>query len=494
MGSVTGAKPAKVLSPVLCVDLDGTLIRGNVLWECVLVLLKTHPGTLLLLPFWLLAGRASLKRHVAARTHLDPARLPYRQQVLDLIQQEKATGRRIALVTAADRELAEAIASYLGLFDEVHASDGKLNLKGANKAAFLAQRFAQTGFDYVGDSAADVDVWRSARGAYVVSTEARAKQAAAVTTLKGTILQSRASFRTSFRSSFRAWINALRGHHWAKNLLLFLPLALSHNLAVEPIVRTLAGFALYGLCASGLYILNDLLDLHSDREHPWKKERPFAAGDISIPQGLLASLILLSSALGLGFLLNAKFGFVLLGYATLTMLYSLYLKKIALLDVFVLSSFYSFRILAGALISATPLSQWFLAFSMFFFLSLAMAKRYSELLHASDLVNTGNSGRSYHTGDRELLLSLGVGSSFSAVVIFSLYVQSQDVRLLYSSPEFLLLLCPIVLYWLSRNWLLAHRGELKEDPVTLAIQDPVSYGVALASAAVIAASMVNIHW
>jgi 4-hydroxybenzoate polyprenyltransferase len=338
----------------------------------------------------------------------------------------------------------------------------------------------------VGDSAADVEVWRSARAAYVVGTQARAEQAAAVTTVKGTILEPRASFRT--------WINALRGHHWAKNLLLFLPLALSHNLAVEPIVRTLAGFALFGFCASGLYILNDLLDLHSDREHPWKKERPFAAGEISIPEGLLASFILLTSALGLGFLLNVQFGLALLGYATLTMLYSLYLKKIALLDVFVLSSFYSFRILAGALISATPLSQWFLAFSMFFFLSLAMAKRYSELLHASDLVKTGNSGRGYHTGDRELLLSLGVGSSFSAVVIFSLYVQSQDVRLLYSSPQFLFLLCPIVLYWLSRTWLLAHRGELKEDPVTLAIRDPVSYGVALASAVVIAASMINMNW
>jgi 4-hydroxybenzoate polyprenyltransferase/phosphoserine phosphatase len=490
MGSVTGAKPAKVLSPVLCVDLDGTLIRGNVLWECVLLLLKTRPITLLLLPFWLLSGRAFLKRKLAARIHLNPACLPYRQGVLDLLQQEKANGRRIALVTAADRELADAISSYLGFFDEVHASNGRLNLKGANKAAVLAERFAQTGFEYVGDAAADVEVWRNARAAYVVGTEARAQQAAAVTTLKGTILEPRASFRTTFRT----WINALRGHHWAKNLLLFLPLALSHNLAVEPIVRTFAGFAIFGFCASGLYILNDLLDLHSDREHPWKKERPFAAGAISIPEGLLASLILLSSALGLGFLLEVQFGLALLGYAALTMLYSLYLKKIALLDVFILSSFYSFRILAGALISATPLSQWFLAFSMFFFLSLAMAKRYSELLHASDLVKAGNSGRGYHTGDRELLLSLGVGSSFSAVVIFSLYVHSQDVRLLYSSPEFLFLLSPIVLYWLSRTWLLAHRGELKEDPVTLAIRDPVSYGVAAASAAVIAASMMHVHW
>jgi 4-hydroxybenzoate polyprenyltransferase/phosphoserine phosphatase len=490
MGSVTGAKPAEVVSPVLCVDLDGTLIRGNVLWECVLVLLKTRPLLLVMVPFWLISGRVSLKRKLAERIHLDPARLPYRQQVIDFLQREKAAGRRIALATAADRELAETISSYLGLFDEVHASDGQLNLKGANKAVFLAQRFAATGFEYLGDSAADVEVWRSARAAYVVGTEARAEQAAAVTTLKGTILEPRASFRTSLRT----WSSAIRGHHWAKNLLLFLPLVLSHNLAVEPLVRTLAGFALFGFCASGLYILNDLLDLHSDREHPWKKDRPFAAGDISIPEGLLVSFVLLSCALGLAFALDVPFGLALLGYAALTMLYSLYFKKIALLDVFVLSSFYSFRILAGALISSTPLSQWFLAFSLFFFLSLAMAKRYSELLHASDLVNAGNSGRGYHTGDRELLLALGVGSSFSAVVIFSLYVHSQDVGLLYSSPEFLFLLCPIILYWLSRTWLLAHRGELKEDPVTLAIRDPVSYGVALASAAVIAASMIHMNF
>src|SRR5271166_4736227 len=176
MGSVTGAKPAKAPSPVLCVDLDGTLIRGNVLWECVLVLLKTRPMMVLLLPFWLLSGRASLKRKLASRIHLDPACLPYRQQVLDLLRQEKAAGVRIALVTAADRKLADTISGYLGLFDEVHASDGNLNLKGADKAAFLTQHFAQVGFEYVGDSAADVEVWRKACGAYVVGTQDRADQ------------------------------------------------------------------------------------------------------------------------------------------------------------------------------------------------------------------------------------------------------------------------------------------------------------------------------
>ena len=483
MGSVTGAKLAKAPFPVLCVDLDGTLIRGNLLWECVLALLKSRPLTLFLLPFWLLSGKAFVKRKLAVKTRLNPARLPYRQEVIELLQRERAEGRRIALVTAADRQLAESVAHHVALFDEVYASDGELNLKGKSKAAFLAEHFTGPGFEYVGDSAADLEVWRKAQGAYVVGSTRRAQQAAAVTTLKAAILDEPASLPT--------WMNALRGHHWAKNALLFLPLALSHNLAFAPLARTFLGFALYGACASGLYILNDLLDLHSDREHPWKKERAFAAGEISIPQGLLASFFLLSLALGFGFLLNPRFGAALLGYATLTLWYSLHLKKIALLDVFVLSSFYSFRILAGALISGTPLSQWFLAFSLFFFLSLAMAKRYSELVHATDLLKSGNSGRGYRTDDRELLLSLGVGSCFASVVILSLYVHSQEVRVLYTSPEFLFLLCPIVLYWLSRNWLLAHRGELKEDPVTLAIRDRVSYGVAFASSIVIAASMLH---
>jgi len=494
MPASTGSTRAEVSPVVLCVDLDGTLIRGDVFWECILVLLRTSPFTLLLTPFWLLSGKAAFKRQLAARTQLNPASLLYRQQVLTLLHREKAAGRRIALTTAADRELAETIASYLGLFDEVHGSDGLTNLKGTNKAVFLAERFSHTGFDYIGDSAADVSVWRSALGAYVVGSKARAAQAATVTTVKGTIPDSQPSPPASRYSSFRTWIRALRGQHWAKNLLLFLPLALSHNLASASILRTLVGFILYGFCASGLYILNDLLDLHSDRDHPWKKERPFAAGDISIPQGLVAALVLLCVALGMGFLLNSQFGLALVGYSVLTVLYSFYLKKIALLDVFVLSIFYNLRIFAGALLSVTPLSQWFLAFSMFFFLSLAMAKRYSELLHAGSLVDAGNSGRGYHIGDRELLLALGAGSSFSAVVILSLYVHSQDVRLLYSSPEFLTLLCPIVLYWLSRVWLQAHRGELREDPVTLAIRDPVSYGVALASVTVIAASVVHVKW
>lgn len=486
MGSAAGTQFARGSQPVLCVDLDGTLIQGNLLWECVLAVIKVRPVLLLVLPFWLVRGRSYLKRQLASHVHLDAARFPYREPVLDLLRQERSNGRHIVLATAADRELAEQVSSHLGLFDEVHSSEGSVNLKGAAKAAFLAERFSDSGFEYLGDSAADISVWRQARGAYVVGSSARAAQASSVTELRVHILIEGASWRT--------WLDALRGHHWAKNLLLFLPLVLSHNLGIDPVLNTAVGFVLFGLCASGLYILNDLLDLHSDREHPWKKMRPFASGTISIPEGFVASCILLSGALGIGFWLDPQFGMALVGYAALTMLYSLYLKKIVLLDVFVLSSFYSIRILAGALISSTPLSQWFLAFSLFFFLSLAMAKRYSELLHANNLVTSGNSGRSYRIEDRELLLSLGIGSAFSAVVILSLYVHSPEVRVLYLSPEYLLLLCPIVLYWLSRNWLLAHRGELREDPVTLAIRDRISYAVAFAALLVVAASMITLTW
>jgi hypothetical protein len=328
MGSAAGTQAAKEASPVLCVDLDGTLIRGNLLWECVVALLKNRPGSLLFLPFWLLRGPAFLKRQLADRVKLDPSRLLYRQRVLDLLRQEKATGRRLVLVTAADGDLARSVTDHLGLFDEIHGSDGQRNLKGATKAAFLIEQFGTSGFDYFGDSAADLKVWRHARGAYVVGSAARAQKAGALTTVRATIVDPAPSLRT--------WVKALRGTHWAKNLLLFLPLLLSHNLALEPFLRTTAGFVLYGFCASGLYILNDLLDLHSDREHPWKKERPFAAGELSISSGVFVSSVLLTAAFGLGSLLDLQFGLALAGYAALTMLYSLYLKKIALLDVFVL--------------------------------------------------------------------------------------------------------------------------------------------------------------
>jgi 4-hydroxybenzoate polyprenyltransferase len=286
-------------------------------------------------------------------------------------------------------------------------------------------------------------------------------------------------------ASILNWLRAFRGYHWAKNVLLFLPLLLAHKLGMRALAATGLGFLLFSLCASSIYILNDLLDLHSDRSHPWKAKRPFASGEASVPAGLAVSMLLIAASVAIGLLLGTAFACVLAAYVIATMWYTLQLKRVPLVDVFVLSGFYSIRLWAGSVITSVPLSDWFLAFSFFFFFSLATAKRYSELLHAGELVKAGNSGRAYTQGDRDLFAHLGVGSSFSAVLILALYVHSKEVLSLYRRPELLLLVCPVILYWLSRLWLRASRGELDEDPVVLSIHDPVSYVIAAVVLAVL---------
>jgi 4-hydroxybenzoate polyprenyltransferase/phosphoserine phosphatase len=469
---------------VLCADLDGTLIKADLLWECIVLLLKTRPWILLMIPLWTIQGRAVLKRKLAQRVPLQPDTLPYRSDVIEFLSSQRKNGQTLVLVTAADKSLADKVAAHLGIFDEVYASEGGTNLKGRAKAELLESKFGQSGFEYLGDSKSDLAVWKAARVGHVVGTPKLVRQASSVTAVQRVFAVQSPTLKT--------WVRALRGHHWAKNILLFLPLILAHKVQPQPWLMSCIGFVLFGLCASSLYLLNDLLDLHSDRAHPWKSSRPLAAGETSIQTGLLVSLFLISVALGLGFLFSTSFGLILTTYALLTVWYSVQIKRVVLLDVFVLSSFYTIRIWAGGLISHTFLSQWFLAFSLFFFLSLAMAKRYSELLHAEELVKSGNSGRAYRPADRELISTLGVGSCFSSVVILSLYVHSQEILALYRRPEPLLLLCPVVLYWLSRVWLRAHRGELHEDPVTLAIRDPLSYILAAFTLIIIALSMVRL--
>jgi 4-hydroxybenzoate polyprenyltransferase len=294
------------------------------------------------------------------------------------------------------------------------------------------------------------------------------------------------------RPSFLTILRSIRVHHWSKNFLIFLPLVLAHRTDLAAWRASGIAFLLFGLCASGLYVINDLLDLHSDRAHPSKKHRPFASGELPIALGALGSILLVSLTLTASFFLNSRFALVLVGYALLTMLYSSVIKKYVLADVFVLASFYGIRIFAGAEISATALSQWFLVFSGFFFLSLAMAKRSSELMNAKEQVASGNSRRGYRVEDRDLVSVFGVASSFCCVVILALYAHSPEVTILYRRPGVLLLICPIVLYWLSRIWLLAHRGELDYDPVTFALRDRTSQVLGLLCLAVLIAANLRI--
>ena len=462
----------------LCVDLDGTLIKSDVFFESILALLKKSPWAIFPLLWWSLRGWSFLKRRVALRVPVRVEMLPYREQVLEFLQRERESGRRILLVTAADQAVAEAIGNYVGQFDAVYGSDGRMNLKGRTKAGFLAGMFGTNHFDYIGDSYADLPVWTAARFAYVVGDERIANKVARKTRVARI-------FEVS-RPSLSAWLRSIRLLHWTKNLLLLLPALLAHRFNWPAWRDSLIGFALFGACASGLYIFNDLLDLHSDRLHPAKSKRPFAAGEFPLWVGVAESASLVGISLLVSFFLNWVFATALLGYSALTILYSWKLKKVPLLDVFVLSSFYSIRIWSGGIISGIPVSDWLTAFSLFFFLSLAMAKRHSELECAAKLVEGGNSGRGYVLKDRDLLAMFGTASSFAAVVILCLYARSPEMNSLYGSPTELLWLCPLVLYWLTRVWLLAGRGELDHDPVLFAIGDRTSWVLAAIAVIVLA--------
>ena len=462
--------PAEVHSeypPILCVDLDGSLVATDTLWESLLILARTDFWALFLLPAWLVQGRAHLKQEVGKRVSLRPELLPYRSDVIDYLREQRSFGRKIVLITAADESIACSVSQFLEIFDEVLASDGRNNLKGPAKTQALVERFGAGGFSYLGDSAADEAVWQQAGAALTVGRRHPASAAIPI--------EKKFAAR---RASISDYIRALRIHHWAKNVLLLLPLLLAHRFTVARVSQILLATILFGLAASSIYVFNDLLDLQSDRKHPWKARRPLASGRIPIPTGIVLFavsflLFLVCGELAVGW----RFVGLTLAYCVLSLAYSLRLKRIVLLDVFILSSFYGIRLFIGAVVTNVPLSHWFLAFSGFFFFSLAMAKRYSELLHAGELVETKNSGRNYRLDDRPLLSMFGIGSAFAAVVILALYIQSPDVLLLYPRPFSLLALCPLLLYWVCRIWLIAHRGKLRDDPVVMAARDPISYAI-----------------
>ncbi len=455
---------------VLCVDLDGTLIRSDLGVESVLALLRRNPLYLLLLPFWLLRGRASLKRAVALRVRLDVARLPYHQRLLEWLGGEQAR-RRLVLCTASDQRLAEAVARHIGLFSVVHGSDGRRNLSGRAKAALLEREYGAGAFDYAGNAAVDLAVWRRARHAIVVNAPTRVLRRARAAARVSDVFE-----RPAGRG--RAWLAALRPHQWLKNALVFVPLLAAHQALVpQAATRSLLAFAAFCLCASAAYLLNDLLDLEADRLHPRKRGRPFAAGALMPGGGLLAAAALAVVAFALAAPLALEFISMLFGYALLTLAYSLWIKRIAMLDVVTLAGLYAIRILAGAAAIPVPASFWLLAFSMFLFFSLALVKRALELQQLAQAGVAQVAGRGYLAADLGLVQALGSASGYLAVLVLALYIDSAASAALYAQPMRLWLLPPILLYWISRTWLLATRGEMHDDPVVFALTDRVSLAV-----------------
>jgi 4-hydroxybenzoate polyprenyltransferase/phosphoserine phosphatase len=493
--AVTQAEP-------LCVDLDGTLVKSDTLVDTVIVLTRQSPTSLLSFPKWIAQGKAAFKRKVSELAAIDVVHLPYNKPLLEYLRQQHAEGREIYLATGADTLLAERVAAHLGIFAGVLASDGSTNLTGHNKLAAFREKFPG-GFCYIGNARPDVPLLTSCVQPMVANPHrslSAGLRAANVVPVR---------YFNDATSPVKAWLRAIRLHQWAKNVLIFLPVLLAHVHSAGPNVAALLAFFSFGLAASATYIVNDLLDLEADRHHPRKRRRPFAAGDLSPFIGVativtfaalsLAIAILLPHvlmALSPRFLRNGQGTFLgwLIIYVISTTAYSLRLKRMVLVDVIVLSGLYTIRILAGSAASGVPVSPWLAAFSIFFFLSLAFVKRFSELEslrlrnEASGIVAV--KGRGYRISDLEQLRSFGTSSGYASVLVFLLYVGNLDAAAkLYVHTTRLWLLVPVLLLWLSRLWLQASRGELHEDPVVYAVTDKRSVLLGVLVVAIVLAAL-----
>lgn len=465
--------------PPLCVDLDGTLIFSDTLHESILLLLRKSPFLIFRLPLWLFRGKAYLKKQIASYIQITPENLPYNTEFLAFLKEEHSKGRKLILCTAAHRSIADSVANHIGLFNEILASGGDTNLAGPNKTAALVSRFGKGGFDYAGNSSADLDVWGAARAAVVVNASSSV-QAAAVQRYKVS-----AVFESA-QVNLWIWHKVLRLHQWMKNLLLFLPLLAAHEIGnLDAWQSLLLGFFAFSLCASTVYIVNDLLDLDSDRLHPRKRMRPFASGAVPVWKGVALAPVLLAVSFVLAFQVGTMFVGWLLAYFAVTCLYSFSLKKLILVDCLTLAVLYTFRILAGAATVGHVLSFWLLAFSVFLFLSLAFVKRYAELevqrLKGSDKAH----GRGYHTDDASLLQNIGISSGQASVLVLALYLNSDAVTKLYASPEVIWCAVPVMLFWIHWMWMQAHRGNMHDDPVVFAVKDKVSLLAALLVGAIL---------
>jgi 4-hydroxybenzoate polyprenyltransferase/phosphoserine phosphatase len=460
--------PAPSHPTPLCVDLDGTLLRTDSLHEATLLLLKASPLLAFRLPAWLLRGKAALKHEIASRVTLDPVTLPYHADFLAYLREEHAKGRQLVLVSAANETIVHGVARHLGLFDEVIASDDGRNLKGANKRDVLVARFGSGGYDYAGDHHADLEVWAAARAAIVVSNDAGLVRAA------GSRVE---RVFTAPPRRLATLARALRVQQWVKNLLVFVPLLMAPEARELPLfLDAFLAFVAFSLSASAVYVTNDLLDLEADRRHATKRRRPFAAGDLPLALGLVLVPACLAAAFAVTALLPAAFLAVLVVYLMATTAYSFRLKHVPLVDVIVLAMLYTGRVIAGAAATHVWPSPWILGFSLFFFLSLAFVKRYSEL-YALRQDQPSLKVRGYYPSDLDQIATNGAVSGYISVLVAALYINSDRVVGLYRHPELLWLICPLLLYWISRIWMLAHRGELHDDPVLFAIKDRVSYVV-----------------
>ena len=465
--TTTHAADSVLAESPLCVDLDGTLVKSDTLYDSLLIFLRTRPSKLPQLFATLLRGKAAFKAYVIDSVAPDVAHLPYNRKLLRYLEAERARGREIYLTTGADVRLALRIADHLGIFTGVLGSDGHVNLTGNDKLERLRTHLRRS-FSYIGNAVPDLSLLAEAAEPMVANPSMRLRarmRARGVTPMR--------QFQERVHP-LKSVIRAIRLHQWAKNLLIFVPLLLAHDLSLTGILNAVVAFFCLSLLASAAYIVNDLLDIEADRRHPRKRRRPFAAGDLSALAGLMIVVVLGGLALAGARLLPMAFLGWMLVYLASTSAYSFYLKRLALVDVLVLSGLYTLRLLAGGAATGTAISQWLAGFSVFLFFSLALVKRFAELESLRGRGSQPKNGRGYILGDIEQLRTFGTASSYAAVVVFAIYIGGHDVMAHYARPGRLWLAVPLLILWLSRVWLLASRGQLNEDPVIFAFTDRMS--------------------
>lgn len=462
----------------LCVDLDGTLLATDCLWESFILRLKQNPLILFLVPFWLLKGKAALKSRLASKVELDVETLPENPRFLNWLASQVNLGREIYLVSASDQALVSTVADKFGFFKEAIGSSDGVNLRGKNKAKYLVDRFGEKGFDYAGNDFSDLEIWAHSKTAILVHPLSRLTAKVPK--------ENRVIIEEDRVSVPRAFLKAIRPHQWVKNLLIFVPLLTAHvYYETSAWISALLAFVSFSFCASAVYLINDLTDLVSDRLHSSKRNRPFASGALPLYCGLIGAPFLLMFSLLIMVFANYTSGLPVLGiYFLATCLYSFWLKQVAGVDIIFLAGLYTLRLIQGGAVIEVEISEWLLAFSLFFFLSLALAKRFSELFNIKEENRDKAMGRGYLTSDLNLMAMLGSSSAYLSVLVLALYVSSERVSGLYRQPEWIWLICPIMLTWVTRLWLVTYRGKMDEDPISFAIKDRFSYGAVILMAVV----------
>jgi 4-hydroxybenzoate polyprenyltransferase/phosphoserine phosphatase len=453
----------------LVVDMDGTLINTDLLMEGFIAYIRHNPLRIFNCLFWLLQGKVKLKQNIFSRIDFPFYTLPFNQPLLSFLQEQKKSGRKLVLATASPIRAAQSVAAVHPLFDEVYGTD-TVNLKGSNKEDMLSSKYGAQGYDYVGNSFADLPVFAGARHAYLVNGSRWLEQRTArVARLKKYWPAERPHFLYSA-------VKAVRAYQWVKNLLVFVPLVTSHSMgAGRSFLSAFLAFLAFSFTASAGYVINDLFDLKSDRIHPRKCKRPFASGDLSLVAGTLLIMLMLACGFLAGFLLNRYFLLVLILYFVLSITYSVWLKRLVLFDVFVLSLLYSTRVIGGGVATGISISFWLIAFSTFLFLNLAFVKRFSELMKVDSPSGLLERGREYLSDDLPLLRSMGVVSGFVSVVVFSLYINSPEMLKLYAQPHYLWGISLLFLFWICRIWVVTNRGNMTDDPIIYTLKDRASY-------------------